>query len=139
MIKKLFALSCLFAFSNSFAGIQIVGIEFYPEFKVIKGATPSDPKFTYAIKYSDSSPIKKIPLENNSLKIQVYYNGNPMGFDIVTTDYDRHFTFEKYKDTNILDLEVLSIDDQDKYKARCSGNMTSRSSHELTVTCKPIT
>ena len=73
------------------------------------------------------------------MKVQVYYNGNPMGFDVVTTDYDRNFTFEKYKDTKSLDLEILAIDDQDKYKARCSGNMVSRAAHELTVTCKPTT
>lgn len=137
MIKKLLALSCLLSLTPAFAGIQIVDIEFYPTFKVIKGSSPMDPKFTYAIKYSDSSPIKKIPLENNNAKIQVYYYGNPMGYDIVTTDYDRNFTFEKYKDVNAVDLEILSLDDQDQYKARCSGNMVSRAAHELIVTCKP--
>ncbi len=139
MIKKLLALSCLLAITPAFAGIQIVGIEFYPSFRVIKGATPSKPEYTYAIRYSDSSPIKKIPLENNNLKIQVYYNGNPIGYEIVTTDYDRNFTFEKYKDVKLVDLEILGVDDQDKYKARCSGNMVTRAAHELTITCKPIT
>ncbi|HEX2549125.1 MAG TPA: hypothetical protein VHM20_04795 [Gammaproteobacteria bacterium] len=138
MIKKLLALSCLLTFTNTFAGIQIIGIEFYPTFHVIKGSAPSNPQYTYAIKYSDSSPIKKIPLENNNLKVQVYYYGNPMGFDIVSTDYDGNFTYDKYKDTKAVDLEILAIDDQDKYKARCSGSMNARAAHELSVTCKPI-
>jgi hypothetical protein len=100
--------------------------------------TPSvDAKFVYAIKYNNFSPMKNVPLENSNLKIQVYYNGNPVGFEVVQTDDSKNFTFEKYPDTQFVTMEVLAVENQEQYHAYCKGGMDAEGSHEIIITCKP--
>src|SRR5262245_10820201 len=41
---------------------------------------------TYSVKYSRSSELKNVELNNALLKVKVYYNGNPKGIMIIATD-----------------------------------------------------
>lgn len=92
---------------------------------------------TYTIAYVEKSPIKDVPLQNTTLKVMVFYNGNPMGIEEVTTDADGNFTFDKYKDHKALRLEVVSVGDQNKYNARCHDKEVKGDLHQIQIICEP--
>lgn len=86
---------------------------------------------TYTLDYAASSPIKDVSLKNAALKIEVYKNDNPSGYQDVTTDANQTFKL----DSNY-DLEVVSVQDQDKHNANCSGSATS-TNPKIMITCTP--
>ena len=90
---------------------------------------------SYSINYDESSPIKTVPLKNTTLKIMVYYNGNPSGYMDVTTDADQKFTLDQFKDKKSVAIEVLSIMDQDKYKAICKNTPKSGMTEDILIRC----
>lgn len=90
----------------------------------------------YFVDYDPSSNMKDIPLKNMKMKIEVYYYGNPEGRLDVVTDDNQTFNIEPHKDTQSLMLEVLSIADQEKYKARCSGLVTPGFT-KVMIKCNP--
>ena len=89
----------------------------------------------YSINYADNSPIKDVPLKNATLKLKVYYNGNPRGFMDVTTDENQKFDLKDFKDTSAVSLEILSISDQDKYNARCKNTVASENKEDMLIRC----
>lgn len=99
-----------------------------------ESAKPTDEK-KFTLEYAENSPIKDVPLKNATLKNVVYYYGNPNGVMDVTTDADQNFTF-KFGDGKSTVLSLVAIDGQEKYNARCSGNLLSNDTKML-ITCKP--
>jgi hypothetical protein len=92
----------------------------------------------YSVEFSPNSKIKDIPLQNASLKIQVYYYGNPNGLQMITTDENQQFTMPEFKDSKFVAIDVLSINDQEKYHAICSGAVTPQH-NTIIINCKPST
>src|SRR5438067_382747 len=73
----------------------------------------------FTIEYAEKSPVKEIPLSNTTLKLKVWYNGNPSGIIEATTDENNHFKLDQFQDSSELALEVVSITDEEKYNAHC--------------------
>ncbi len=75
----------------------------------------------YQITYSEKSKLKDVPLINTRLQIQAYYNGNPQGRETINTNDKQAFYLTRFKDPKALAIEIVSIDKQNDFKARCSG------------------
>jgi len=73
----------------------------------------------YSLDYDSDSPIKDLPLANAQLKIEIFEFDKPHGYEEVKTDEHASFTLDK-----AVDLEVVSIQGEEQYQARCSGSAT---------------
>jgi hypothetical protein len=133
--------------------LTLIGLSFFslsafaeiPLGTTTMGTTPTttepqlNPDTTYTIAYVEKSPIKHVPLQNTTLKVMVFYNGNPMGIEEVSTDADGNFTFDKYKDGKAIRLEVISVNDQNKFNARCRDTESPSDLHQIQIVCEPVT
>lgn len=95
-------------------------------------------KNKFSIEYAEKSPIKEVPLKNATLKIRVWYNGNPSGDMEVSTDENQNFTLDQFKDPSAVALQILSITDQEKYNARCQNTEDSGDKRQIMVFCKKV-
>lgn len=70
----------------------------------------------YTLEYAPDSPVKIVPLKEVILEIALFQYNNPAGFREMKTDENQTFTL-----SGAYNLEILSIENQGKYKAKCSG------------------
>lgn len=70
----------------------------------------------YTLEYAFDSPIKTVPLKEVVLEIALFQYNNPAGLRELKTDENQTFTLN-----GAYNLEILSIENQAKYKAKCSG------------------
>jgi hypothetical protein len=94
-----------------------------------KAGEQPKPDVKYSVEYDPSSPVKTIPLKEITLKLDLYQFSKPAGFVEVKTDQNQSFTLKE-----AYSLEVTSIQDQDKYKAMCSGYATEVEP-KIIITC----
>jgi hypothetical protein len=98
-----------------------------PEAKKEDLAENDDP--VYSLEYAKNSPIHSIPLQNASLRLQLFANGNPKGFMDIETDDKQSFSL---RDGEV--FEIISIKGEEKHNARCSGYATTH--HKtIAITC----
>lgn len=76
---------------------------------------------TYSVEHASSSAVNTIPLKKAGMQVQVYYFGNPKGRIKVVTGDNQTFTIGKFRSVSGVGLEVLSLDNEDDYQARCRG------------------
>lgn len=86
---------------------------------------------TYTLEYSATSPIKDLSLKNATLKLEVYRSDNPSGYEKAVTDGNQAFKLD-----NNYNLEVVGIQGEEKYNARCSGSGTT-TDPKIMITCNP--
>lgn len=91
---------------------------------------------TYTVAHKKDSELNDIPLKEAKLNVQVYYYGNPRGQIKVVTGQDQSFTIGKFKAKSAVALEVLSLEDEDDYDARCKG-YAGPGTTDIIITCKP--
>lgn len=84
----------------------------------------------YTLKYAENSPIKTVPLKDIFLEIALFQYNNPAGFRELKTD--DHQSFSLY---GAYDVEILSIQNQGKFKARCSGYGV-QGNPKIEITCQ---
>lgn len=101
--------------------------------------TPAEPPKTFSIAYDDNSPMKDVPLKNATLKMKVWYNGNPSGEIEATTDENQRFDLIQFKDPTAVSLEILSITDQDKYHSLCRNTPDTGNKRDILIICKKST
>ncbi len=83
----------------------------------------------YSVEYDPNSPIKTIPLKDVTIKLELYQYSKPAGFSEVKTDVNQNFTLNQ-----AYSVEVTSVQDQEKFKAMCSGYATE-SEAKVLITC----
>jgi len=86
-------------------------------------------KTVYSLKYDPASPIKSVSLKNASVMIEIYDYGIPRGYYEVKTDANQSFSLNDQQD-----LEVVSINGEEKYRALCSGNPGKN--NMIAITCE---
>lgn len=73
----------------------------------------------YTLELANSSPVKDISLKSATVKIAVYSNGAPQGFQEVLTDQNQSFSLDgKFADP--LAVEILSVKNENK-QFSCHG------------------
>lgn len=92
----------------------------------------------FSIDYAEKSPVKDIPLNNTTLKLKVWYNGNPRGIIEVSTDENHHFKLDEFKDASAIALEVVSIKDEEKYNAGCRSVTKPKDKYNILLLCKKV-
>jgi hypothetical protein len=92
---------------------------------------------TYSISHKQDSKLNTIPLKEAKLNVQVYYYGNPRGQITVVTGKDQTFTIGKFKAKSAVALEVLSLVNENDYKARCRG-YAAPGTTEIVINCKDL-
>lgn len=85
----------------------------------------------YTLEYAETSPIKEVPLKNATLKLEIYRSENPAGFEKASTDAGQSFKLDK-----AYNLEVVGIQGEEKFNARCSGSATTQDT-TIKITCNP--
>lgn len=90
-------------------------------------AEEADP--VYSLEYAKNSPLNNVPLQNASIRLQLFANGNPKGFMDIETDDKQSFSLHE---ADV--FEVISIKGEEKYKARCSGYATMKNKI-IAITC----
>jgi len=96
---------------------------------------PNPLLITYTVEHKSNSPVKTVPLKEAKLNVQVYYYGNPRGQITVVTNQDQSFTIGKFRTKSAVGLEVLSVEDENEYYARCKG-YAAPGTTQITITCK---
>jgi len=91
---------------------------------------------TYSIEHTKNAPIDNVPLHEAKLNVQVYYYGNPRGQISVVTGKDQSFTIGKFRAKSAVSLEVLSIENEEDYDARCTG-YAEPGNTQIFITCHP--
>lgn len=91
----------------------------------------------YQIAYSEKSNLKDVPLMNARLQIQAYYNGNPQGRETINTNDKQAFYLTRFKDPKVLAIEIVSIDKQNDFKARCTG-FAKPGETTINIECKKV-
>ncbi len=86
---------------------------------------------SYSLEYASNSPIKSVPLNNASLKLEIYAYDNPHGYIHVKTDENKQFSLGHSHN-----FAVLEITGEAKYHARCSGYATYKN-EKIKITCSP--
>ncbi len=92
-------------------------------------ALPSQAQVNYSIEYDKNSPLQNVPLTNADLRIQLFADGTPKGFLEVKTDDYRSFSFDEYKN-----FEILSIKGEEQYHAHCFGYGIDHAT-KVSITC----
>ena len=92
----------------------------------------------FKVKYARKSPIKSIPIKNTTLKLAIFYHGEPKGYTLVRTDKNGNFDYNFGPDDNKLNLslELVAVRDELKYKAHCYGTTSVDNPKELIINCE---
>lgn len=88
----------------------------------------------YSVEYAVNSPLKTVPLKNATLKVVIYYYGNPRGNISVITDDKQNFNVVTAFGKSAA-LDVVSIAEQNKYKAACYGTAPVGQT-KILITCR---
>lgn len=111
VLGKIIGLTALFAASNIYAAA-----------------------INYSLELAENSPLKEVPLKNITVKIAVYSNGTPQGFQEKLTDQNQTFVLDgNYAEP--IAVEVLSIENEAKQLLKCYGIAEPGQTH-ITLSCE---